>query len=555
MSYRQEQTPGYDETTPILIVGGSLVGLSTSLFLSWYGIPSLLVERHPGISPHPRAFNFNIRTMELLRLVGAEDAVRQKAPAHFQSSSILRAQSLIGQELSSVTQDTTSSDLSPVSGCIIGQDALEPVLRARAEELGGDLRFHTELVSFEQDAGGISAVIRDRTTGEQRTVRTRYLIAADGNRSAIRQQIGVKTHGPGVFGNNLSILFSADVQEALRGRRIAVCFVHNPEVRQGTSLVFARNGQGFALFTPYYPAKGEREEDFAGEQGKALVRGAVGIPDLSVEIIDVRPWEVAAWAAGCFQQENVFLVGDAAHVTPPAGAFGANTGIADAYNLCWKLAFVLNGIASQDLLSTYTQERQPVARYTAEQAFYMFSRFASSPDMNKNAGLILPYNAVAFGYCYHSSTLPPEIEENVWCEDPEHPTGRPGTRAAHVWLERDGKQLSTLDLSGRHCVLLAGENGSAWCDAARRISTHSELPLESYRIGASGDFTSVDNTFLTAYGIKSDGAVLIRPDSFIAWRAETASLQPEQALREAMDRLLGWSLIETQKPAERALAE
>src|SRR5258708_3241008 len=128
MNYPQERTSGYDETTPVLIVGGSLVGLSASLFLSWHGISSLLVERHTGISPHPRAFNFNMRTMELFRQVGTEGAIRQKAPAHFQNSSILLAESLVGRELRSFTEDTTSSDISPVAGYIIGQDALEPVL-------------------------------------------------------------------------------------------------------------------------------------------------------------------------------------------------------------------------------------------------------------------------------------------------------------------------------------------------------------------------------------------------------------------------------------------
>lgn len=549
MNSLQEQIPAYDETTPVLIVGGSLVGLSTSLFLSWHGIPSLLVERHTGISPHPRAFNFNIRTMELFHLTGAEEAIRCQAPAHFQNSSILRAESLAGREFDSVTQDTTSSDISPVSGCIIGQDALEPVLRARAEELGSDLRFHTELVSFEQDASGVSAVIRDRTTGIERTIRARYLVAADGNRSAIRQSLGTKTHGPGAFGNQLSILFSADVQGPLRGRRIAVCFVHNPAVRQGTSLVFARNGQGFALFTPYYPDKGEREEDFFGERGIELIRGAVGVSDLPVEIIDVRPWEVAAWAAGRFQQDNVFLVGDAAHVTPPAGAFGANTGIADAYNLSWKLAFVLNGVANPKLLLTYNEERQPVVRNTAEQAFYMFSRFNSSPDMNKNAGLILPYDKVAFGYRYHAATLPSDPEDSEWCEDPHHPTGRPGTHAAHVILERDGKQCSTLDLFGRHFVLLTGMDGSVWCDAARRVAERPGLPLDSYRIGDQGDFAAPNADFLTAYGIGSAGAILVRPDGFIGWRAETITSHPEQTLMQALDCLAGRSVTSAQKQA------
>ena len=539
MSSTDEKAPGYDEKTPVLIVGGSLVGLSTSLFLSRHGISSLLVERHAGISPHPRAFNFNMRTMELFRSVGAEEAVRQKAPPGFQNSGILQAVSLVGKELSWVTQDTTSSELSSVAGCIIGQDALEPVLRARAEELGSDLRFSTELVSFEQDNEGVSAIIRDRTNGEERTVRARYLVAADGNRSAIRQQLAIRTYGPGSLGHQLSILFQADIQGPLRGRKLAVCFVHNPNVRKGSSLVFARNGQGLALFTPYFPDKGEREEDFTGEYGIELVRGAIGIPDLPVEIVNVRPWEVAAWAAGKFQQGNVFLVGDAAHVTPPAGAFGANTGIADAYNLAWKLALVLKGIASPNLLLTYTEERQPVVRYTAEQSFAMFKRFSSAPT-DANSTQILPYNSIAFGYRYHSTALPRETADDTWYEDPHHPTGRPGTHAAHILLERNGEQFSTLDLFGRHFVLLTGNE--AWREAAYNVAKAAGLPLEVYCIGDQGDFTDPSGRFFATYGIKPDGAVLVRPDGFIGWRAQEANQQPEQELGNAFSLLLGYAL-------------
>lgn len=539
MDVRSKQTPGYDETTPVLIVGGSLVGLSMSLFLSWHGIPSLLVERHAGNSPHPRAFNFNTRTMELFRSIGVEEAIRRKAPPDFQSSSILQAESLAGKELGSITQDTTSSELSLISGCIIGQDALEPVLRARAEELGGDLRFSTELVSFEQDADGISAVIRDRVTGTERTVRARYLIAADGNRSGVRRQLGTKTHGPGIFGNQLSILFSADVREQLRGRRIAVCFVHNSEVRKGTSLVFARNGQGFALFTPYSPDKGEREEDFTGERGIQLVRGAVGVPDLPVEILNVSPWEVAAWVAERFQQDNVFLVGDAAHVTPPAGAFGANTGIADAYNLAWKLALTLKDVAGPDLLPTYTQERQPIARYTAEQSFLMFRSFSASPAADKNAGTILPYNSVAFGYRYSSTAIPADAGDGKWYEDPHSPSGSPGTHAAHVVLERDGERRSTIDLFGHNAVLLTGAEGEAWQQAAERAAAQFGLPLDTYRVGARGDFSDPEGRFLAAYGIRADGAVLVRPDGFIGWRTEMVDADPASALTEGLSRMLG----------------
>jgi len=542
VNYTQKQLPGYDETTPVLIVGGSLVGLSTSLFLAWHGIPSLLVERHAGVSPHPRAFNFNMRTMEQFRQVGTEDAIRRKASPHFQNSSILRAESLAGRELTSFTEDTTSSDLSPVSGCIIGQDALEPVLQTRAQELGGVLRFNTELVSFEQDADGVSAVIRDRTTNTERTVRARYMVAADGHRSSIRQSLGTKTHGPGSLGHQLSILFSADIQAPLRGRRIAVCFVNNPAVRKGTSLVFVRNEQGFALFIPYYPEKGEREEDFAGEAGIEQVRGAVGIPDLAVDIVNVSSWEVAAWAAGCLQQDNIFLVGDAAHVTPPAGAFGANTGIADAYNLAWKLAFVLKGVADSELLATYTEERQPIARYTTEQAFYMFAHFSSSPAAKKTSASILPYNSVAFGYRYHSATLPADPEDTEWYEDPYHPTGRPGTHAPHVVLERNSEQCSTLDLFGQHSVLLTGSEGEAWSDIAQQAARRLGLTVDVYRIGGQGDFSDPNNRFLAAYAIGSTGAVLVRPDGFIGWRAEVADAQSEHEFEQGLMRMVGRSL-------------
>lgn len=535
MDSLQRQERGYDETTPVLIVGGSLVGLSTALFLSWHGIRCLLVERHAGISPHPRAFNFNIRTMELFHKVGAEEAIRQKAPPNFQNSGILQAESLAGQEFGWITQDTTASMLSNIPGCIIGQDALEPVLRERAEKLGADLRFSTEFVSFEQDAEGISAIIRDRASGEERSVHARYLIAADGNRSTIRQQLGIKTYGPGSLGSQLSILFSADMQIPLRGRRLVMCFVNNPEVRRGTALVFARNGQNFALFTPYAPQKGEREEDFAGEYGIKLVRGAIGMPDLPIEIINVRPWEVAAWAAATFQQGNVFLAGDSAHVNPPAGAFGANTGIADAYNLAWKMALVMQNVAPATLLSTYTEERQPVARYTVEQAFSLFTRYTSGPAQ-KDTRPVVPYNAVAFGYRYHSTALSNSSDKSEWYEDPDHPTGCVGTHAAYVVLEKHGKQCSTLDLFGKHIVLLTGADGAPWCETARSVTERLGISLDIYSIGR--DLIDIHGRFLAAYGIQSGGAVLVRPDGFIGWRAEGTNTHPIDALEDGLVQLL-----------------
>ncbi len=533
---------GYDETTPVLIVGGSLVGLSMSLFLAWHGIPSLLVERHASISPHPRAFNFNLRTMELFRAVGVEKAIRQAEPEGYRNSSVLQAESLAGRELGWITQDATGNEISPVQGSITGQDLMEPILRSRAEELGGDLRFSTEMVLFERDTEGVTALIRERASGAERVVRAQYLIAADGNRSAIRQQLGIGVEGPGVQGHQLSLLFAADIQGALRGRRIAICFVNNQAVRGGTLILARGEGRGYGLYAHYRPEAGEREEEFAGARGVELVRGALGVPDLPVEIISVTPWEVAAWTAERLQEENVFLIGDAAHVTPPTGAFGANTGIADAYNLAWKMAMVLQGNAHPALLETYTQERQPIDEFTVEQAFAMFARFAS-PAAQKRAHQLVDYSAVAFGYRYQSAALPVGTEVGLCYEDPQHPSGEPGTHAAHIVLQRFACKLSTFDLFGKHMVLLIGSQGEKWVCAAHRLAERLGLPLDIYHIDGQGGLVDVQGHFLTAYGIEADGAVLVRPDGFIGWRAVNAEEHPELELEKALTRMLGRSFV------------
>ncbi|MBA2395933.1 MAG: FAD-dependent monooxygenase [Ktedonobacteraceae bacterium] len=538
MSNTHAKRSGYDETTPVLIAGGSLVGLSTSLFLSWYGIPCIVLEPHAGTSPHPRAFNFNMRTMEFFRTVGAEEAIRLAQSPALQNSGILKAESLVGKELGWVTQDTTGSNISPVHGSIIGQDMLEPVLRARAGQLGADIRFNTKLVSFEQDENGVSAVIRDRTARAQRTIRARYLIAADGHRSAIRERLGIKVEGPGTLGHQISILFSTNMQEALRSRNLAVCFINNAAARQGMCLVFARSGQGFALFAPYYPDKGEHENDFCGQHGISLVREAIGIADLPVEITSVRPWEVAAWVAEHFQQGNVFLVGNAAHVSPPAGAFGANAGIADAYNLAWKLAFTLRGEAGPELLATYSTERVPVDRLMVEQSCAMFTRLSPLAH-GKSVVESVDYDAIAFGYRYNTPIASDHPQDDVCYEDPHHPQGYPGSHAPHVILEHDSKQLSTLDLFGRTFVLLTGCDGGVWQDAARCMEQALGLVVASYRIGSTGDFLDPTERFLTSYGVRPNGAVLIRPDGFIGWRAQDADQYPAQTLEKVLRLLLG----------------
>jgi putative polyketide hydroxylase len=529
-------TPQYDENVPVLIVGGSLVGLSTALFLSCYDIPCLLVERHAGISPFPRAGGFNQRTLEFFHAFGVESAIRAAAPSNMQNRSIVRMETLAGPEFNVYVPNLSEaySDVSPIRGSVITQDLMEPVLRTYAEQHGGDLRFNTQLVSFEQDADGVSAIIKDLASGQESSVRARYLVAADGNRSAIRQQLGIDTHGPGTLQHIINMRFRADLRGPLRGRRILVGFLMK---NQG---IFGGDDDGGLMAVPYHPEKGEREEDFAGERGIAVIREGIGVPDLPVEITEVLSWEMAARVAERFQQGRVFLVGDSAHVMPPTGGLGANTGIGDAHNLAWKLALVLKEEATSKLLATYDVERRPVAQLTVGQAYAnaverLFPHLASTVTTP-----ILDYNIVVFGYRYSSSAVLTNSDEAPKLyDDPYHPTGQPGMRAPHIVLARSGEHLSTIDLFNQHFVLLCGSAGEAWNEAACRVAERFGITLHAYCIGKEGDLVAVNDDFLSTYEILADGAVLVRPDGFIGWRAETSSEQPAQALEQTLTHILG----------------
>jgi hypothetical protein len=233
------------------------------------------------------------------------------------------------------------------------------------------------------------------------------------------------------------------------------------------------------------------------------------------------PWKAAAEVAERFQQGRIFIAGDAAHVMPPNGGFGGNTGVQDAHNLAWKLAMVLRGAAGPDLLSTYEPERRPAAEFTVEQAY---SRYVTRTAPYLGTAGIQPVENdlnVELGYCYSSSAVignaagrPDPLHQN-----PRESRGRPGTRAPHVWLERDGNRLSTLDLFGSKFVLLGGPEATAWCGALSAAAVQG-IEFDVHRVGAG--LTDPEGLFPQAFGITSAGAALIRPDGFVGWRAETA---------------------------------
>ncbi len=611
-----------DESTPVLIVGGGLVGLSAAMFLAWRGVPTVLVEKRPGSSPHPRAIGFTTRTLEMFRAVGIGRSIPEVPLGHGRPRRVA-VESLAGKWSAEAEwspgkpEDVKPGDpsrpswgYSPCTGAAIAQDRLEPILRDKAIELGADVRLNTELVSFEQDATGVVASLRHRD-GREYTLRADYLVAADGHSSPIREALGIGRSGHGFMQVVRSVLFRAPLDAYLEAG-ISQFELDQPGLKG--MLTTYRDGRWLLMFSD------DEERDEATLKAKVIQ--AIGRSDLEVELITTGRWVLSALIADRFSSGRVFIAGDAAHTLPPArGGYGANTGIEDAFNLAWKLAAVVSGVSTPELLEAYDAERRPIAWLRHDQIFARrdYARWATD-DEKKVA--VIEDDAMELGQLYRSKAvlgagveLPPALRPEQWA-------GQPGTRAQHLWVSTRGEQLSTLDLLQRDWVLVT-EDGR-WCDAAARASKQLGIEVRCLRVGdaigdggdlvspptvgaqkltldtpieqivaepggkaaleahlpavtrhegyatfksmslrqlqpvsrgliTDGDLVKIDadlatvqchatpvdadafrRGFRTAFGIGPDGASLVRPDGYVAWRSITLPTDPAAAVTAAL---------------------
>ncbi len=557
----------------VLIVGAGPTGLTAALLLAQQGISTLLVEKRVSTSIHPRARGLNIRTMEIFRSVGLEEKIKSAGAQLALSRYMLFVESLAGKEIRRIPDDElmASPELtaiySPAYNSQCAQDALEPLLLQAAQNMGAIVKFNTELVSFVQDNEGVTALLRDNTTGLESTLRCSYLIAADGVSSAVRTALGIERQGigvsdlgtdrPGPLGYYVNVYFKSDLSELVKDRWFGICFIENPAF-DGLILP-VNNSDRWLLNISYSPDKGESPVDFTPQRCQELVKEAIGSQKYPVEILSILPWEAAARVVDRMQVGRVFLAGDAAHQMPPAGGFGLNTGVQDAHNMAWKIALVLKGQAGTGLLETYEAERLPVARMVVNQAVRELT--APTPDTlvrpewgeegeSEGGGWsgeggpppgetdLLGQLVVSLAYHYSSKAVIGAVGL-----EPEPGkldlTGTPGTRAPHLWLERQGERLSTLDLFGKGFVLLTGSEGNEWVKTAGKVAGTLNLKLDVYQIGEGKDLADIAGNWAKVYGVTPAGAVLVRPDGFVGWRISSLAKLSEQELEKAITQLLG----------------
>jgi 2-polyprenyl-6-methoxyphenol hydroxylase-like FAD-dependent oxidoreductase len=473
--------------------------------------------------------------MEIYRAFGVAQAVYEAGKPFENDAGVVRCATLAGEWYWLFEQNSPRSwpDLSAGEVNLADQNAVEPVLIEAARARGADQRFNTQMVSFKPDSDGVSAVIVHRETGQHRTVRADYLIAADGQRSSIREQLGITRTGPGVVRSFVVIVFRADLSE-LMSRRAIVWFIVNPTVGV-TVLVPTTESERWSIGVQYDPAQ-ESPADFAAERGVAVIHAALGRSDIPVEIDDITSWEQGVAVADRFRSGRVFLAGDSAHVWSPAGGIGANTGIQEAHNLAWKLAAVIGGWAGPSLLDSYESERWPIATELARLTEQRQERRTGSNPQDERADDLL----WTLGQRYWSPAIIGAEHDTVFGDELDL-RAQAGTRAPHLWLERNGAQISVHDLFRDAFVLLTGSAGASWCDAATRVADRSSVPLRTYRIGPAadqGELVDPDDQWLARYGVGTRGAVLIRPDGYVAWRDQQAADNPETVLTDALYQIL-----------------
>ena len=578
--------------TDVLIVGSGPAGSTAALALATHGVKTILVTRYGWLANTPRAHITNQRTFEVLRDLGVEAQARALAMPQDWMGNTVFCTSIAGEELGRIhtwgTSPRRRADYALASPCEMGdlpQNLLEPILLGAAASRGARVRFDTDYLTLAQDAGGVTATVRDRLEGTEYQIRAKYLLGADGGRSVVAEQVGLPMEGRMGVAGSLNIVLKADLSRYVAHRPSVLYWVLQP----GSDI----GGIGMGLVRVVRPWDewllvwgydiNQPPPELTDAHAIAIAHDLIGDQTVPIEIKSTSLWTVNHLYATRYHAGRVFCMGDAVHRHPPSNGLGSNTSIQDAYNLAWKLALVLQGRADPSLLETYSDERAPIGKQIVTRANKSIEEFGpifhalgidgqqSPSQMRANmearkdatpeaaaqrealrraiAHKDYEFNAhgVEMNQRYVSAAVVPDgTPERPFARDPElyfDATSRPGARLPHVWLQKAGLPVSTLDIAGHgRFALLTGIGGEAWLGAADRVASATGVPIHAHVIGPGREYEDLFGAWAAAREMDEAGCLLVRPDQHVGFRAQgpAATIDAaEQTLNDAMARILG----------------
>lgn len=575
--------------TDVLVVGSGPAGASAALFLSTLGVDNVMITKYRWTANTPRAHITNQRTMEIFRDVGIEEDVLAEATPHEMIGDTVFCTSIAGDEIGRIltwgNHPARHADYrlaSPSLNCDIPQTYLEPILVKNATVRGTQTQFSTEYLSHTQDESGVDVKVLNRLTGQEYTIRAKYLIGADGARSKVAADIDLPLEGEMDIAGSMNITFKADMTKLVGHRPSVLYWVVQPGSNIG--------GIGAGLVRMVRPWDewlivwgfdiNEEPPNVTESDALQIIRNLIGVPDFEADITGISLWGNNEQYATKLQSGRVFCAGDAVHKHPPSNGLGSNTSIQDSYNLAWKLATVLNGHANDSLLDTYTEERAPVAKQIVTRANQSGREFGalfealgleegqSAEEMNaaiasrkdatpegaakrakvKEAMDLKNYefnaHGVELGQRYSSACVVSDGREpKPNPRDPElyyEACTDPGVRLPHAWVGNWLEKYSTHDLVPyTRFTLLTGTTGAKWEDAAHTVAERLGIDVETVVIGPDREMTDLYFDWTRVRGTEEDGAILVRPDKHVAWRTDTLPHDPVEQLTAALSAVLG----------------
>lgn len=597
-------------TTDILIIGGGPAGMLSAIYLDLLGISTIVLERKLEISEHPKAHELSARSIEILCQLGFTiEELKAEASPHEDASRVLFGHT-INQELGEIDLLEGGNDekykahlASPEPYLNLSQTELEKIMRRRLLTCANSqLLLGHQWEHMREDNNVVASEIFDLRKKKNYNIQSKYVICADGAGSRSRKYLGIPMIGAEKINDFISVYFELNLRDYVK-KPAKLYWIMNPEA-PGTFIahhIEKRWVYHFPIFTP-----SEKKEQFTEEILKDRILKALGNPDIPLEIKSISYWRMTSQIAHHFRKGSAFLVGDAAHRFPPTGGLGMNSGIGDVQNLCWKLAMVIKGTASEKLLNTYDVERRPIIELnTAESLrnYYKIWEVPKSMGLNPHALewqakienstifkaipkswtnalkkrltrmlskkiLAIPNQpklhgkvktvikdqiehfdriGLDIGYYYKKGA----IIFNEFRNPPEQkvseyqPSIEPGVRFPHFWIYQDGKKMSSHDwLDPSKFTLLCDHEGQRWWN--KNIEKYSSEIQKMFKVvNVANQLQNQPETALekSFYDIDGVPILLIRPDGQIAWYPETLRVNLDVILKKLCLRNLINSVI------------